>query len=192
MPLVRGTLIHYGYDSMNIQSREAKQELYVKARCPYNEGILLTGHVDLYYPNEHTLLDHKTTSSIPKYIKPGHLRQLAIYTWLLRWGKGVTVERAGINYMSWDSAKQIFKVDSDTEAIDLPLLQDPMKFTSMLEEAWDILDAAWTSNVVPPHHKCVHRYCRYCSVKWACDRIKPYNEYVVIDPEEWEQPERGW
>lgn len=192
MPLIRGTLIHHGFDKIKVKSLEAKQEWHISARCPYNDEIILTGHVDLYYPDKRLLIDHKTTTSIPEYIKPDHIRQLAIYVWLARWGKGVDVSKVGINYISWRDAKQVFKVSADKEAIDLPLFQDPMVFMSTLEESWEILNAAWTNNVVPPHHECVHRYCRYCPVKWACDRIQPYGDYIKIDPEEWKQPVRSW
>jgi len=97
MALVRGSLIHAGFDKFpGLGNVKLIREKRYRIVIPGMVNQFLTGAVDLYFPQHKRLEDWKTCSVLPDLIRPTHLVQLAIYHWLLVWSK-LSVEDICIN-----------------------------------------------------------------------------------------------
>jgi len=189
MPLVRGSLIHGGFETFpGPQGIKLIRELRLRHAIPDFVNRNLTGSIDLYFPQFLRLEDWKSCSRLPELIRPNHLVQLAVYYWLLTWSKH-KVERVCINYVTWNDCIQLREAKLETgetaEAIGHILFQSEKKFVNYMMMGWEILQAGFQDNSVPPMTQCNIDYCRYCPVKWACDGIHRWGE--IINPDDFVQ-----
>lgn len=187
--MIRGSLIHNGLGMLKVpEGVEVIREKRLRVAIPKFPEKILSGQIDLYYPQHARLEDHKTCTQIPSCIKPDHLAQLAVYYWLLIW-HGYPVESVAINYISWHDCCQLTQAELEDgtvgEAIGHKLFQKEHAFIEYVVEGWDVLEAGFLNNEVPSIKECDTRYCRDCPVKWACDQIDVWGE--VIDPSEFKQ-----
>jgi hypothetical protein len=187
MAMLRGTLIHAGLQGTVIKGTKVVTEVRVNAEVPGTDFVV-SGQVDVYYPEHRRLEDYKTCQNIPSVMKEEHVFQLAVYCWLLRWN-GYQVDRAVIDYLSWDDVVQIGLAEmADGTINDVmihPYFKDEETFIRAVSYAWSVLNAGYEYDNVPSMQDCKTTFCRYCPVKWACDRIDPYGEF--IKPEEFVQ-----
>lgn len=190
MALLRGSLIHNGLERIKLPRMEVMKERQLRSPLPSRKDIVLSGKIDVYFPKQHRLEDYKTCARVPDLIKPDHIFQLAVYSWLLKWAN-YDVQHVAIDYIAWDDMRQCTEVeDDDGEVIladDHPLVTDEACFECAAIEGWEILNDGFTNCVVPSMQDCVRAYCRYCPLKWACDRIAVRGEQ--IDPEDFDQEE---
>jgi len=187
--LVRGSLVHSGFEAFRApEGLRLIREKRMRVQLPKYEDHILSGQVDLYYPDHRRLEDYKTCSVIPDTIKPDHLTQLAVYFWLLVWS-GFGVDSVAIDYIGWDDCRQVSQAEFDDgsigEAIGHPLFQSEHDFVQYILDGWEILAAGFSECDVPSTRDCDTRYCRSCSLKWACDRISPKGKIIV--PSEFRQ-----
>lgn len=183
-PLIRGSLVHSGFEAFKApQGIKLIREKRMRVKVPKLDDIVLSGQIDLYYPNHRRVEDYKTCSTIPDYIKPDHIVQLAVYAWLLRWS-GFPVEGAAINYVAWNDCRQVQQVKNiDGSVIQVgshELMTSETTFIQHILGAWDVLLAGYAQGLVPSTQDCDLRYCYNCPVKWACDQIAVEGQY--IDP----------
>ena len=190
MAMLRGTLIHAGLQSTNLQGIRVITEHRYTYTIP-GTTIKLSGQVDVYYPEHRRLEDYKTCQNIPQIIKEEHVLQLAIYYWLLRWN-GLPVDKAVIDYISWGDTQQLSLAEmpdgSVNDVVMHPYFKDESYFVETITKAWHILNDGFEEYYVPGMNFCNRSYCRYCTLKWACDRIDYTGE--IIEPSEFVQ-ERG-
>ncbi len=189
LPLLRGSLVHKGLEGISLPSSvPSKREIRLRSYLPHHKSIMVSGQIDIYYPEQRRLEDYKTCTRIPESIKDDHLVQLAVYYWLLKWS-GEEVERVAIDYIGWDVMQQIDIAEmpdgSIAKAIEHPYFQDMAMFETIIKTGYDVLEAGFNANVVPSMGQCNYNYCRYCPLKWACDRILATGE--TIDPEDYKQ-----
>lgn len=190
IPLVRGSLIHNGLEAVKAPyGIKLIREKYLKYNLPgYDEIRTLSGKIDLYVPKMGRLVDYKTCMKVPALVKPAHVCQLAVYTWLLRWNN-YPVKEAGIDYISWRDMAYIMEAKMPNEdtapLIEHPLLESEKKFLQHVEEGWEILDEGYRNYIIPSMQYCNTSWCRGCRVKWACDYIRTRGEQ--IDPSEFNQ-----
>jgi len=189
--LVRGSLIHNGFEAFQVpKGLQLVREKRLKVNIPKFPEKVLSGQVDLYYPQHSRLEDYKTCSKIPEVIKPDHVVQLAVYHWLLRWHQ-FPVDSVAINYIGWHDCMQVSRTELDDgtegEAIGHSLFQNESRFIRHVVDAWDVLEAGYQGREVPSTKECDLRYCRYCPVKWACDCLDVWGGH--INPEEFRQEE---
>ena len=178
---LRGTLIHRGFDTVAISDVKREKEIVVKIPGTKKR---LSGRVDIYFPDRKRIEDYKTCSKIPEYVREPHYYQLVTYSWILRWA-GYEVEDAVINYVAWNSIRQERWFDELEKVSDSYLFQNEEKYIKWLIPHWDLLHGGLIWHKVPSMTACNIRYCRYCQVKWACDRINKRGE--TIEPGEWMQ-----
>jgi len=188
LPLLRGSLIHGGFETFPVPNGvKVVREKRMRVRVP-GQDVMLSGQIDLYIPGTCFLIDYKTASQVPNLIKADHINQLAIYLWLLRW-TALPVAKAGIAYMTWDNCQIVTRADLGQgrvgEVIDHPLLLDDGVFIEFVMEGYRVLADGFSNCVVPSMRQCDLRWCRYCSVKWACDAIEANGER--IRPEDYNQ-----
>lgn len=188
IPMVRGTLVHGGLETIEIDRAMIREERY-KANLPSYPEVMVSGQVDQYNPKFKRLEDAKTTRNVPNDIPDYHLMQLATYAWLLRWN-GYEVYHVAINYVSWYEIKQVdttFYADKSIKASQHPLLKDESEFESAYYTGWDVINRGYTDNIVPSMAYCNLNWCAKCPLKWACDRIDVHGGQ--INPEEFDQKE---
>jgi len=188
-PLVRGTLFHSGFEALQAPAGvELIREKRMQVQIPKYEERILSGQIDLYYPQHRRLEDYKTCTQIPNLILPDHIVQLAVYYWLLTW-HGFAVDSVAINYLSWHDCRQVsrteFRGGSEGEAIGHVLFQNETYFIQYVVDGWDVLENGYARNEVPSTKECDLRYCRTCPVKWACDQVDVWGE--VINPANFRQ-----
>lgn len=188
-PLIRGTFVHSGFQAFKApEGVTLIREKRMRIQVPKYEEIVLSGQVDLFYPDHNRLEDYKTCSHMPDYISDDHLVQLAVYAWLLRW-HNFAVEKAAINYVGWHDCRHVFvaKMEDGSlgQAIGHRLMQDEQHFIEHIVEGWEVLYTGWKNHDVPPTMDCNLHYCQYCPVKWACDQIDVWGER--INPGEFNQ-----
>ena len=189
MALVRGSAIHAGFDNFpGPENVKLIREKRYRIAIPGMIERFLTGTVDLYFPQYYRLEDWKTCSIMPSIIRPSHLMQLAIYYWLLIWSK-LPILDVCINYMTWRDCLQIRQAKLETgevaNAIGHELFQNEVIFLECIREGWETLQAGFIQHEVPAMVDCNIDYCRYCSVKWACDQIEEWGE--IVFPEDFNQ-----
>ena len=188
-PLVRGTLIHSGFQAFKApEGVELIRERRLRIKIPKYEDYVISGQVDLYYPDHRRLEDYKTCTVIPDLIKPDHIVQLAVYYWLLIW-HNFHVDRVAINYVAWNTCCQLSQARLESkevgEVVGHRLFQDEQAFIDQLVQGWDVLEAGFRNAEVPSTKECDLRYCRNCPVKWVCDVLSVWGE--TIDPAEFQQ-----
>ena len=184
-PLIRGSLVHSGFESFQApEGVKLIREKRMRIVVPKLEDIVLSGQIDLYYPEHRRIEDYKTCSSVPEYIKPNHMVQLAVYAWLLRWS-GFEVEDAAINYVAWHECKHtqhVKNIDGSVVAARThALMTSEGTFLQHILDAWEVMLAGFQDNVVPSTQECDLRYCYRCPVKWACDQIDMRGETIIPD-----------
>ena len=189
IPLIRGSLIHNGLQMVKPPaSVKVVKEKRLKVAMPLRRDIVLSGQIDVFYPGPHRIEDYKTCMQIPTLIKPVHLLQLAIYTWLLRWA-GYTVDVAVINYIAWDEMQQVAETKLTGKevgpAISHPLFTDVEHFQTTVASGYDTLERGFEYGLIPPQSQCNIAWCRNCPLKWACDVIDEHGE--VIDAADFTQ-----
>ena len=187
MAMLRGTLIHAGLQNTKLEGTKVITEKRYTYTIP-GTSIKLSGQVDVYYPEHRRLEDYKTCQNIPQIIKEEHAFQLAVYYWLLQWN-GLPVDKAVIDYVSWDDTQQISIAEmpdgSLNDVVMHPFFKDEDYFVDAITEAWHILNDGFKEYYVPSMSFCNRAYCRYCPVKWACDKIDYRGE--TIKPTEFVQ-----
>jgi len=191
MAMLRGTLIHAGLQETDMSDNtKVIAEKRYHAQVPGTD-FTISGQVDVYYPEHRRLEDYKTCQRIPSVIKEAHVFQLAVYYWLLVWNN-VPVERAVIDYVSWDDVAQLSLAelpdDSIGDIMNHPIFKDESLFIDAVNSVWHILNDGFEFNYVPSMSDCNLSYCRYCPVKWACDRMP--SDGGPVDPEDYVQ-EKG-
>ena len=189
MALVRGSLIHAGFKEFsgvdNIKLIREKRYRFV---IPGMVNRFLTGAIDLYFPQFLRLEDWKSCSKLPELIRPSHVMQLAIYYWLLIWGKHKVMDVC-INYITWRDCIQLRLAKMETgetaNVIGHELFQTERLFLDRIQLGWEVLQAGFDNYEVPSMMDCNTQYCRYCSVKWVCDAINEWGD--IIDPRNYRQ-----
>ncbi len=178
--LTRGTLVHGGVELIRTDRAVLREERLTAALPNYSE-VVVSGQIDNYVVARNRLEDVKTARRIPEHMPDYHAFQLATYSWLLRWN-GYPVETAAILYISWDS---IFYVDTIMyEGEPIPVIQHPLfKYEALFEGdyylGWDVINRGLTEHIVPSTQNCNLNWCRYCPVKFACDRIDVNGEQII-------------
>jgi hypothetical protein len=190
MALIRGSLVHAGFEALPTPPGTTRiREKRLKAMLPWYKEWEISGQADVYYPEHGRLEDYKTCRRVPEHIKERHIKQLAVYTWLLRWN-GYPVSEVQINYVAWSQMRirRTVKVDGSViPAADHPLVAEENKFLEWIEEPYEILWKGFRENVIPSLQYCSSQYHRYSPVLWACDLIDKDGE--VIDPVDFRQEE---
>ncbi|KKN12710.1 hypothetical protein LCGC14_1013680 [marine sediment metagenome] len=184
MPLLRGSLIHKGFEGFRSPPGvQLIREKTMRAHLPKFPEMKLSGTIDLYYPAAMRIEDYKTCSKMPKLVKPAHVWQLATYAWLLRWN-GYAVKHGAINYQSWRDCLQLSRTldesGSEISIAEAKLFCDEQFFVQETGKVWIILKAGYTDYDIPSMVECNTNWCRGCAVKWACDQIDRWGG--VIDP----------
>ncbi len=176
IPLVRGTLVHSGLEAVTFPpSGNVIKELRITKTVPGTD-IVLSGQVDVYYPNRAGLEDYKTCQNIPDLIREAHLLQLLIYSWLLRWD-GYDVIWAVIDYISWNSMRQVWLTELPNgrqgPVCHHPWFEDENAFIEEVRYRYEVLLAGFQDGIVPSMEHCNTSWCWNCPVKWACDQVAP-------------------
>ena len=187
--MLRGTLIHKGLQGTAFPSHvKVVTERRLRSTLLHRKDITISGQIDVYYPAHHRLEDYKTCGTIPSVISDEHLVQLAVYYWLLCWA-GYTVDSVAIDYIAWDDMRQVSHAvmpdKSIQKAVAHPYFQDVEAFEKLIIEGWEVLNSGFIDYVVPGMDSCNNNWCRYCPLKWACDRIAV--EGAVITPADFVQ-----
>lgn len=175
LPLFRGSVVHKGLEHSTLPNTvPVMREVRLESNLPLYKDIELSGQIDVYYRDDKKLVDYKTCSRVPQFIKDYHLLQLAVYKWLLDW-HGYEVSEVGITYLSWNYIRytnEIKIVSGPIPAIDSWLMQDSAQFQSKVAERYNLLYSGYHAPyVIPPMSDCNRMWCKNCPVKWACDRI---------------------
>jgi hypothetical protein len=187
MAMLRGTLIHAGLQGTILEGTKVVTEKRWTSQVPGTEFVI-SGAVDVYYPEHRRLEDYKTCQNIPSVMKEEHVFQLAVYCWLLRWNN-MQVDKAVIDYISWDDTVQLALAampdDTVNDVMMHPYFKDEETFIKAISYAYQVLSDGYEYDNVPSMADCKTTFCRYCPVKFCCDQIDPYGEY--IKPEEFVQ-----
>ena len=183
--MLRGTLFHKGLQGVAVPiTISTLREKRITVNLPHNPKVIISGQVDVYYPQVKRLEDYKTTHQAPSYIKDEHLYQLAIYYWLLRWS-GLEVNQVAIDYISWNNIVQVNTMEGGGLAIQHPYFQDSDTFENYCLEGWEVLNKGYTKYFVPSMKYCNRKWCSYCPVYWACETL-PTSE-TQINPRDLDQ-----
>ena len=187
--MLRGTLMHKGLLEVVVPSNlSVMRERRLTVHLPNYPKVILSGQIDAYYGHSKRLEDYKTCTKIPLYIKEDHVYQLAFYCWFLRWSE-YEVDSAAINYIAWDSIRQVTNAMMPDGHIDWvmkhPHLYDQEVFEDDAYCSWLILNDGYMNGVVPSKTHCQSQWCNWCPVKWACDIIP--SQGLTIDPQDYDQ-----
>lgn len=175
IPLFRGSVVHKGLEHATLpHTVPVMREVRLTSNMPMFKDIFLTGQIDIFYRKDKKLVDYKTCSKMPRYIRDYHLMQLAVYKWLLVWN-GYDVEEVGITYIAWNYVQYVNEVKLSKgiiPAIDYWMINDEAAFQKKIAERYHLLhDGYHEPYIIPSMSDCNRRWCSNCPVKWACDRI---------------------
>lgn len=187
MAMIRGTLIHSGYENVKYpRGIKTLSEKSYKVTLPFGDNWELSGKVDKYVVDSRTLIDYKTCTKVPDIMKDYHLKQLAIYTFLSR-ENDVPVDWVQIEYQAWNDAKVVTDCElpdgSIAPAIEHPLFTDRDYFLDWIIEPYTLIKEGYDNFIVPP--KVFNPFEKYSPVRWVSDRFPAAGGIIV--PELWKQ-----